>query len=253
MANASRTLAGTQAGRDLEFDRDQLGRDRYDQGDFAKARSTFGDTTSPQAVAFTGEARQNAMLSDARTTLKDAATSFATSLSHGTSAASAFSSALSRIGDKILGGAIDSLVGSAFKSGGIGSLFGFADGGFTGHGGKYEPAGIVHRGEYVIDAATVGRVGRGFFDGLRGYADGGFVTMPNTSGPVPPVPATASAGNDNAGMDARKFNFDMRGSNLTEAQARSMFTQALGAYDKGLQRNINGIVANGQRRYGTRS
>lgn len=27
---------------------------------------------------------------------------------------------------------------------------GYADGGFTGRGGKYDPAGIVHRGEYVI-------------------------------------------------------------------------------------------------------
>jgi hypothetical protein len=27
---------------------------------------------------------------------------------------------------------------------------GFADGGFTGEGGKYEPAGVVHKGEYVI-------------------------------------------------------------------------------------------------------
>lgn len=29
---------------------------------------------------------------------------------------------------------------------------GFADGGYTGDGGKYEPAGIVHKGEYVINA-----------------------------------------------------------------------------------------------------
>jgi len=31
----------------------------------------------------------------------------------------------------------------------IGSLF-FAEGGYTGTGGKYEPAGIVHKGEYVV-------------------------------------------------------------------------------------------------------
>jgi len=28
---------------------------------------------------------------------------------------------------------------------------GFAEGGFTGHGGKYEPAGVVHRGEFVFN------------------------------------------------------------------------------------------------------
>lgn len=27
---------------------------------------------------------------------------------------------------------------------------GFSTGGFTGRGGKYEPAGVVHKGEYVV-------------------------------------------------------------------------------------------------------
>ncbi|MGN8096211.1 phage tail length tape measure family protein [Methylobacterium sp. 22177] len=251
MASATRTLAGTRAGRDLEFERDQLGRDRYDQGAFSRARSTFGDTTSPQAQAFIGEARQNAMLSDARTTLTDAATSFATSLSHGENAAKAFGSALSRIGDKILGGAIDSLIGSAFKSGGgLGSLLGFADGGFTGHGAKYEPAGIVHRGEYVIDAATVGRVGRGFFDGLRGYADGGFVSMPATSGPVPPVPTAPAEGQGTPGQIA--ISIDARGAQgNAEVQAaidRGVAT-GMSRVQGHIERNINAIAANGARRY----
>lgn len=38
-------------------------------------------------------------------------------------------------------------------------LFGFADGGYTGPGGKYEPAGIVHRGEYVFDQVATRRLG----------------------------------------------------------------------------------------------
>ncbi len=36
---------------------------------------------------------------------------------------------------------------------------GFAEGGYTGDGGKYEPAGIVHRGEFVMPADAVGRIG----------------------------------------------------------------------------------------------
>lgn len=52
---------------------------------------------------------------------------------------------------------------------------GWASGGYTGAGGKHEPAGIVHRGEYVMDAATTRRFGVGFFDQLRGYAGGGLV------------------------------------------------------------------------------
>ena len=57
------------------------------------------------------------------------------------------------------------------------------EGGFTGAGGKHEPAGIVHKGEYVLDADTVMRAGGphvldGLRRGLRGYADGGFVGAP---------------------------------------------------------------------------
>jgi len=32
---------------------------------------------------------------------------------------------------------------------------GFSEGGYTGSGGKYEPAGVVHRGEYVVPANVV--------------------------------------------------------------------------------------------------
>lgn len=55
----------------------------------------------------------------------------------------------------------------------------FDAGGYTGRGARLEPAGIVHKGEYVFDQASVGRAGVGFFAGLhrnlRGYADGGYV------------------------------------------------------------------------------
>ncbi|GGK08547.1 phage tail length tape measure family protein [Luteimonas terricola] len=39
------------------------------------------------------------------------------------------------------------------------SMGGFAEGGFTGHGGKYQLAGYVHRGEYVMPQETVRRYG----------------------------------------------------------------------------------------------
>lgn len=59
-------------------------------------------------------------------------------------------------------------------------------GGFTGNGGKYEPAGIVHKGEYVIpkkdvnqrtglpNADALGRLQKGA-PGRSGYANGGYV------------------------------------------------------------------------------
>lgn len=67
---------------------------------------------------------------------------------------------------------------------------GYADGGYTGDGGRYEPAGIVHRGEYVVAApelrdpsvarevARIERKRLGRMAGRKvapGYADGGYV------------------------------------------------------------------------------
>lgn len=66
----------------------------------------------------------------------------------------------------------------------------FADGGYTGSGGKYEPAGVVHAGEYVFSQDDVRAAGGpGAMDalrkGLRGYANGGYVASP--SAPVMPA------------------------------------------------------------------
>lgn len=61
------------------------------------------------------------------------------------------------------------------------SPVGFADGGFTGYGGKYEVGGIVHKGEGVLTQEEIAALGgpAGFY-ALResiknGFADGGLV------------------------------------------------------------------------------
>ena len=75
---------------------------------------------------------------------------------------------------------------SGLLSGGFSGLFGggrtilppgdgFASGGYTGNGGKYEPAGIVHRGEYVINAESTKKLGLAYLNSLNGYAKGGYV------------------------------------------------------------------------------
>lgn len=66
-----------------------------------------------------------------------------------------------------------------------GGLVGFDRGGFTGYGGKYEPAGIVHKGEYVMTKETTSRLGRGFLDQLNygnpsGFALGGGIGVPSS-------------------------------------------------------------------------
>ncbi|HBV2935726.1 TPA: phage tail tape measure protein, partial [Escherichia coli] len=72
-------------------------------------------------------------------------------------------------------------IGSASASGGTAiqaaaANFHFATGGFTGTGGKYEPAGIVHRGEFVFTKEATSRIGVGnLYRLMRGYAEGGYV------------------------------------------------------------------------------
>ncbi|EJB2510196.1 phage tail tape measure protein, partial [Escherichia coli] len=68
-------------------------------------------------------------------------------------------------------GSIGSAIGGAFGGGASASTgtaiqaaaanFHFATGGFTGTGGKYEPAGIVHRGEFVFTKEATSRIGVG--------------------------------------------------------------------------------------------
>ena len=65
---------------------------------------------------------------------------------------------------------------------------GFAEGGYTGDGGKYEVAGVVHRGEYVVPKHIVSNPKySGAISALEsvrqnGYADGGLVTSNLSSG-----------------------------------------------------------------------
>lgn len=62
---------------------------------------------------------------------------------------------------------------------------GFAEGGYTGDGGKYDVAGVVHKGEYVapknVVSSPAAKPHLRALERMRGgYADGGFVTNTNT-------------------------------------------------------------------------
>lgn len=105
-------------------------------------------------------------------------------------ASNVFSSVLGNIGTSLLGaglgaGAGAATAGTGFDYGLGGASAGmtyaptFSSGGYTGPGGKYEPAGIVHRDEFVVRKEVVQQPGMlEFLDSLntRGYADGGLVS-----------------------------------------------------------------------------
>lgn len=89
-------------------------------------------------------------------------------------------------------GAAGSAIAGAFTgapNAAVGGDYGayFAEGGYTGDGGKYDPAGVVHKGEYVFDAASTRRIGVGALNRMRGYAEGGYVgagsPLPDMSAP----------------------------------------------------------------------
>lgn len=121
----------------------------------------------------------------------------------GKSGADIFANALDRVASRMEDSAFDSLFGG--RGGGLGgifSLFGggggkfpsapgglYADGGYTGDGGKYQPAGIVHKGEVVWSQRDVAMAGGvGVVEAMRkGYANGGAVGVS-----VPSLPSIRS-------------------------------------------------------------
>lgn len=81
---------------------------------------------------------------------------------------------------KAIESSISSFGGSGGAIGSIGSALGFAGGGYTGDGGKYQPAGTVHKGEFVFTKEATSRIGvKNLYKLMRGYANGGAVGGPS--------------------------------------------------------------------------
>lgn len=139
---------------------------------------------------------------DFKQTGKDVASGFINDLRQGKSMAEALAGALNKVVDKLIDVALNAAFGLGGMGGGMGggllgglfSLFGFAKGGYTGNGGKYEPAGIVHKGEYVFDAQSTKKLGAKNLAKLAGYANGGMV------GSAPRMPSMPSASQRDSGV-----------------------------------------------------
>jgi tape measure domain-containing protein len=158
---------------------------------------------------------------------------FVNDLRQGKSASEALANAVGKITDKLIDLAIQMLIVKplmglfGFSGGGFvsGSAPGFAAGGYTGHGGKYEPAGVVHRGEYVLTKEATNRIGVPALDALNygrlpGFAAGGYVAPTptlstpdlSTFGTVPvqaiqisaPITVNGSAGTPEQNADLAK-------------------------------------------------
>lgn len=209
LANAQKKLVD-----DMAFERAQIGRSTIDQT-VAKTLKDRGlpvemDSKSAEIV------RTNEQLKYARQLVGDFASTLMTSLRNGEGFWKSFGKAavsvLTKISDTLLNDVLNSLfqVNSAASGGGGGGLlsgllgiFGFgggsevalptgsnipipmprptfANGGYTGPGGVFDPVGIVHAGEVVWSQKDIARAGGvGVVEamrlGRRGYADGGVV------------------------------------------------------------------------------
>ena len=140
------------------------------------------------------------------------------------------------------------LSGTAFSgskqlaaSGGIGL---FDKGGYTGAGGKYTPAGIVHKGEYVFDAAATSRIGVPTLERLRGYANGGLVGAPR----APRLNGRSSPANSNAQPGILQVHVSgASGDDHVRTLVKQGVGEALAAQNKNMERGGFGTM---QARYG---
>lgn len=95
--------------------------------------------------------------------------------------------AVSTIGGMFGGGG--GMFASSYGASSSGNFLGFDQGGYTGDGGRMEPAGVVHRGEFVVKKSVVDNPGvRPMLERLnKGYANGGYVGPSSSAAASPGV------------------------------------------------------------------
>lgn len=94
----------------------------------------------------------------------------------------------------------------------------YAAGGYTGQGGKYERAGTVHRGEYVMPMEAVNRLGLPILDAMR-------------AGAVPAMPVPIANDNGDLISELRRLRSDYR-------KASEMIARLIAQADR---RNVNAL------------
>lgn len=144
------------------------------------------------------------------------------------------------------------LFGGGFSSGvmanmGTGTGL-WAEGGYTGPGGKHQVAGFVHKGEVVWSQDDIRRAGGlGVVEAMRrGYADGGVVGM---SAPV--MPRLASGGDTKSAPQPVVIRVDVtgaRGNTEIETMVQRGVQQGLRAYDRALPDRVQQISNDPRRR-----
>ena len=138
------------------------------------------------------------------------------------------------------------------KTANMAAMTGFSSGGFTGAGGKYDPAGIVHKGEYVMTSEATSRLGVGMLDSLN-YSSASGQELPIFSNYQPlSKQATTGAGNNttspNSGNITVHFNPTIQVGNNANGDIKEQVMQALrnGSYE--FEQMLKRILDQQQRR-----
>lgn len=123
---------------------------------------------------------------------------------------------------------------SSFVAGG--TAFAFEDGGFTGNGGRFDPAGIVHRGEGVLNQDEIRAIGgEQGFNALRrairtGHSAGGMAGSPS----LPPSAIGQTGGESGLSLVFETHGVDVEVVEERERQYRFIARQEIDARVPGL-------------------
>jgi len=211
------------------------------------------------------EIRQRA--EEAMATAKDVTRGMIDGFIEGANAADILADSLKKIGSALLDDVLNSIFkvnnaagggGGGFLSSVFGGLFGgggkggfpsapgglYSEGGYTGDGGKYQPAGVVHKGEYVFDQSAVKAAGgpaamEAMRRNLKGYANGGPVGIS-----VPSIPSLRPA-NDNAVKVNYAPVIDARGA---DAEAVARLERVVAKQGAEMQGRVEAAVRSAQKR-----
>ncbi|AVL39289.1 TPA: phage tail tape measure protein [Providencia stuartii] len=133
-------------------------------------------------------------------------------------------------------------------------LKGHSEGGYTGDGGKYEPKGIVHGGEFVFTKEATQRLGianlyRLMDYGQKGYASGGYV---GGSAPMSVTQPTAfiarnpqvAGGGTNININMGDIKLD-NGGQIQQSQSNQMNTNAVKReFQQMIEVGVNNLLRN---------
>lgn len=186
---------------DTKLSREALGRTPDEQAAYQQA-SRYAAPGSADFGNYVDKVRELQQITQNKDLFGGTLKGIASDAIRGASAIDTLKNAVSRLADQGVSKLIDSLSASLFgggksdgSGGGLGGLFGsllnglgkgaipsFDVGGYTGHGGQFDPAGIVHKGEVVFSQADVRRFGGvSAVENIRrwpGYDIGGPVGLP---------------------------------------------------------------------------